>query len=248
MQFEFSVLMVGAFKALPISELMPADVVDMEKAIDMREDLVKEATSLLKWNADQGHMPSQRFLADWYANGMGTHENRQDFDRASPYPSSPPNEIYRAGTCCENEHLRRTILTLWKNATNTNSYVAYRVVSNYCPIDTYWHEDLWPVDFPLSSSLIFRSHPPPPMAIIITTFELPNLNRHHPRLSSFVLGLRVLWSVILPGFSIFCAQTTMERSCVICISNHTAVAAPTLRPRPQQWTASTHWPHRNSFS
>jgi hypothetical protein len=197
-------------------------------------------------------MPSRRFLADWYANGMGTHKNRQDFDRASPYPSPPPNDVYRAGTCCENEHLRRTILTLWKNVTNTNSYVAYRVVSypTTCPIDPYLHEDLWPVDFPSSSSLILRgfthhpsqSHPPPPMASVITTFELPNLDRHHPRLSLFVLGLRVLWSVISPGLSISCVQATMERSSSFAMAV-LALAAPTLRPRPQRSFFSIFNPH-----
>jgi hypothetical protein len=53
MQFEFAAFMVGASKVLPISELIPADVVDMEKAMDKPEDLVKEINSLLKWNADR---------------------------------------------------------------------------------------------------------------------------------------------------------------------------------------------------
>jgi uncharacterized protein len=61
LQFEIAVFMVDASKTLPIPELTPANVMDVEKAIDRREDLIKEATSLLKRNADRGHMPSQYF-------------------------------------------------------------------------------------------------------------------------------------------------------------------------------------------
>jgi TPR repeat protein len=99
--------MVDASKTLPVPELTPGNVMDVEKAIDKREDLIKEATSLLKRNADRGHMPSQYFLADCYANGIGTHKNRQDFDRAFPLfilaaKHGHPDASYRAGTCCEN--------------------------------------------------------------------------------------------------------------------------------------------------
>ncbi|KAH9984073.1 hypothetical protein BJV74DRAFT_776304 [Russula compacta] len=107
LQFEFAVFMVDASKTLPIPELTPANVMDVEKAVEKREDLIKEATSLLKRNADRGHMPSQYFLADCYANGIGTHKNRQDFDRAFPLfilaaKHGHPDAAYRAGTCCEN--------------------------------------------------------------------------------------------------------------------------------------------------
>lgn len=107
LQFEFAVFMVDASKTLPVPELTPGNVMDVEKAIDKREDLIKEATSLLKRNADRGHMPSQYFLADCYANGIGTHKNRQDFDRAFPLfilaaKHGHPDAAYRAGTCCEN--------------------------------------------------------------------------------------------------------------------------------------------------
>ncbi|KAH9047024.1 HCP-like protein [Lactarius deliciosus] len=101
LQFEFAVFMVDASKTLPIPELTPGN------AVEKREDLIKEATSLLKRNADRGHMPSQYFLADCYANGIGTHKNRQDFDRAFPLfilaaKHGHPDAAYRAGTCCEN--------------------------------------------------------------------------------------------------------------------------------------------------
>ena len=107
LQFEFAVFMVDASKTLPIPELTPANVIEVEKAIEKREDLIKEATSLLKRNADRGHMPSQYFLADCFANGIGTHKNRQDFDRAFPLfilaaKHGHPDAAYRAGTCCEN--------------------------------------------------------------------------------------------------------------------------------------------------
>jgi len=107
LQFEFAVFMVDASKTLPIPELTPGNVMDVEKAVEKREDLIKEATSLLKRNADRGHMPSQYFLADCYANGIGTHKNRQDFDRAFPLfilaaKHGHPDASYRAGTCCEN--------------------------------------------------------------------------------------------------------------------------------------------------
>ena len=106
-QFEFAVFMVDASKTLPMPEPTPANVMDVEKAVEKREDLIKEATSLLKRNADRGHMPSQYFLADCYANGIGTHKNRQDFDRAFPLfilaaKHGHPDAAYRAGTCCEN--------------------------------------------------------------------------------------------------------------------------------------------------
>jgi hypothetical protein len=58
LQFEFAIFMVNTFKMLPIPKLMSANMIDIEKVIDKHEDLIKEATSLLKWNTDCGHMPS----------------------------------------------------------------------------------------------------------------------------------------------------------------------------------------------
>ncbi|EKM61887.1 uncharacterized protein PHACADRAFT_248791 [Phanerochaete carnosa HHB-10118-sp] len=107
LQFEFAVFMIDASKTLPIPTPTPGNVMEVEKAIEKREELIREATSLLKRNADRGHMPSQYFLADCYANGIGTHKNRQDFDRAYPLfvlaaKHGHPDAAYRAGTCCEN--------------------------------------------------------------------------------------------------------------------------------------------------
>ncbi|KAA1477246.1 HCP-like protein [Dentipellis sp. KUC8613] len=106
-QFEFAVFMIDASKTLPIPTPTPGNVMDVERAVQKREDLIREAMQLLKRNADRGHMASQYFLADCYANGIGTHKNRQDFDRAFPLfilaaKHGHPDAAYRAGTCCEN--------------------------------------------------------------------------------------------------------------------------------------------------
>ncbi|KAH6917069.1 Sel1 domain-containing protein [Coprinopsis sp. MPI-PUGE-AT-0042] len=106
-QFEFAVFMIDASKSLPIPRPTPGNVMEVEKALEKREDLVKEATALLKRLADRGHAASQYFLADCYANGIGTHKNKQDFDRAYPMfvlaaKHGHPDAAYRAGTCLEN--------------------------------------------------------------------------------------------------------------------------------------------------
>ena len=107
LQFEFAVFMIDASKSLPVPASTHSNVIEVEKAIEKREDLVKEATSLLKRLADRGHPASQYLLADCYANGLGTVKNRQDFDRAFPLfvlaaKHGHPDAAYRAGTCCEN--------------------------------------------------------------------------------------------------------------------------------------------------
>lgn len=107
LQFEFAVFMIDASKSLPVPASTPGNVMEVERAIEKREDLVREATSLLKRLADRGHPASQYFLADCYANGLGTVKNRQDFDRAFPLfvlaaKHGHPDAAYRAGTCCEN--------------------------------------------------------------------------------------------------------------------------------------------------
>ncbi|KIY50458.1 HCP-like protein [Fistulina hepatica ATCC 64428] len=107
LQYEFAVFMIDASKSLPIPALTGANVIEVEKAQEKREDLVKEATALLKRLADRGHGPSQYFLADCYANGIGTPKGKQDFDRAYPMfvlaaKHGHPDASYRAGTCCEN--------------------------------------------------------------------------------------------------------------------------------------------------
>ena len=107
LQFEFAVFMIDASKSLPVPASTPGNVIEVERAVEKREDLIKEATALLKRLADRGHPASQYFLADCYANGLGTVKNRQDFDRAFPLfvlaaKHGHPDAAYRAGTCCEN--------------------------------------------------------------------------------------------------------------------------------------------------
>ncbi|TFK56336.1 HCP-like protein [Heliocybe sulcata] len=106
-QFEFAVFMIDASKTLPMPEPTPGNVMEIEKAQAKREELVREATALLKRLADRGHAASQYFLADCYANGIGTPKSKQDFDRAFPLfvlaaKHGHPDAAYRAGTCCEN--------------------------------------------------------------------------------------------------------------------------------------------------
>jgi len=107
LQFEFAVFMIDASKSLPMPELAPGNLLVVEKAMEKREDLVKEAISLLERLADKGHPASQYFLADCFANGIGTVKNKQDFDRAYPLfelatKRGHSDAAYRAGTCCEN--------------------------------------------------------------------------------------------------------------------------------------------------
>ena len=107
LQFEFAVFMIDASKSLPVPAHEPGNLLQVEKALEKREDLVREATALLKRLADRGHPASQYFLADCYANGIGTVKAKQDFDRAYPLfvlaaKHNHPDAAYRAGTCCEN--------------------------------------------------------------------------------------------------------------------------------------------------
>ncbi|KAE8197723.1 hypothetical protein A4X06_0g3060 [Tilletia controversa] len=72
-----------------------------------RDELIKEAIGLLKRIADRGHADAQYFLADCYANGIGTPKGKNhDFDRAYPLfvlaaKHGHPDAAYRAGTCYE---------------------------------------------------------------------------------------------------------------------------------------------------
>ena len=94
-------------KSLPIPVQTKANVIEVEKAIEKRDDLVCEATSLLKHLADRRHTASQYFLTDCYTNGLVTVKNHQDYDRAYPLfvlaaQHGHPDAAYWAGTCCEN--------------------------------------------------------------------------------------------------------------------------------------------------
>jgi len=99
--------MIDAVKRLPIPTLKTANQIEIEKITEKRDDMIREATSLLKKLADRGHPDSQYFLADCYSNGIGTVRARHDFDRAFPLfvlaaKHGHADAAYRAGTCCEN--------------------------------------------------------------------------------------------------------------------------------------------------
>ena len=67
----------------------------------------RPSRSATTWYARPPDAASQYFLANCYANGLGTVKNGQDFDRAYPLfvlaaKHGHPDAAYRAGTCCEN--------------------------------------------------------------------------------------------------------------------------------------------------
>ncbi|KAF9018099.1 HCP-like protein, partial [Hymenopellis radicata] len=97
LQFEFAVFMIDASKSLPIPENTPE--------ISYRPH--QGGDRIAQTPCRSGHSPSQYFLADCYANGIGTVKNKQDFDRAYPLfvlaaKHGHADAAYRAGTCCEN--------------------------------------------------------------------------------------------------------------------------------------------------
>ena len=107
--FEFAVFMIDAAKSMVPSEDADGRGKDPRAVLIMegkRDELTKEATGLLKRLADRGYPDAQYFLADCYANGIGTVRGKQDFDRAFPLfvlaaKHGHPDACYRAGTCCE---------------------------------------------------------------------------------------------------------------------------------------------------
>ncbi|ORX37804.1 hypothetical protein BD324DRAFT_623399 [Kockovaella imperatae] len=109
--FEFAVFMIDAAKTMGQSDMddPSARGQDGRAALvkdDKKDELIKEATTLLKRLADRGYPDAQYFLADCYANGIGTVRGKQDFDRAFPLfvlaaKHGHPDACYRAGTCCE---------------------------------------------------------------------------------------------------------------------------------------------------
>ncbi|PWN23200.1 HCP-like protein [Microstroma glucosiphilum] len=97
--YEFAVFMIDASKSMPDSPPGPTQP-------GSKEELIKEAIGLLKKIAERGQSDAQYFLADCYANGIGTPKNKQDFDRAYPLfvlaaKHGHPDAAYRAGTCYE---------------------------------------------------------------------------------------------------------------------------------------------------
>ncbi|TYJ57779.1 hypothetical protein B9479_001389 [Cryptococcus floricola] len=72
--FEFAVFMIDAAKGMvsPAQEADPAPSPQVTKQLEKREEILKEATQLLKKLADRGFSDAQYFLADCFANGVGT--------------------------------------------------------------------------------------------------------------------------------------------------------------------------------
>lgn len=104
-----------------------------------REELAREATGLLKKIAERGHMDAQYFLADCYANGIGTTKGKQDFDRAYPLfvlaaKHGHPDAAYRAGTCYEKgwgcrKDVAKALQFYRKAASQTHPGAMYRLAT-----------------------------------------------------------------------------------------------------------------------
>ncbi|KAJ1018934.1 hypothetical protein NDA16_004737 [Ustilago loliicola] len=106
--YELAVFMIDAAKTMGTEEGNgPPTAVNGPNKVDaQKEELTKEATGLLKKIADRGHPDAQYFLADCYANGIGTRTGKQDFGQAYTYfvlaaKHGHPDAAYRAGTCYE---------------------------------------------------------------------------------------------------------------------------------------------------
>ncbi|GHJ86829.1 hypothetical protein NliqN6_3231 [Naganishia liquefaciens] len=105
LSFEFAVFLIEAAKSLETAAASGAakgDTANEQK----RDDLIREAIALLKTLSSRGHPDAQYFLADCYANGIGTVRGKQDFEKAFPLfvlaaKHGHPDAAYRAGTCCE---------------------------------------------------------------------------------------------------------------------------------------------------
>lgn len=96
-QFEFAAFMIDASRTMPTIT---------EEDVKKRDGLAKEGLSLLKKLADKGHAQSQYFLADCYANCIGTTKAKPDFDKAFPLfvqasKHGHPPAAYRTGVCYE---------------------------------------------------------------------------------------------------------------------------------------------------
>ncbi|PWZ00162.1 HCP-like protein [Testicularia cyperi] len=107
--YELAVFMIDAAKTMGADEGVASQTNTASpgpKPSSQKDELLKEATGLLKKIADRGHPDAQYFLADCYANGMGTRTGKQDFSQAYTYfvlsaKHGHPDAAYRAGTCYE---------------------------------------------------------------------------------------------------------------------------------------------------
>ena len=109
--YEFAVFLIDAAKDMVVDDgtatpTIPGQPLPHKVTVEKKEEVTKEAISLLKKLSDRSFPDAQYFLADCYANGIGTVRGRQDFDRAFPLfvlaaKHGHPDACYRAGTCCE---------------------------------------------------------------------------------------------------------------------------------------------------
>lgn len=104
--YELAVFMIDAAKTIEDEVPTGATPGPAAKVESQKEELIKEATGLLKKIADRGHPDGQYFLGDCYANGVGTKTGKQDFSQAYTYfvlaaKHGHPDAAYRAGTCYE---------------------------------------------------------------------------------------------------------------------------------------------------
>ncbi|KAJ9104399.1 Chitin synthase regulator 2 [Naganishia adeliensis] len=104
--FEFAVFLIEAAKSLEAAGAAAGPQGNNTANEQKRDDLIREAVALLKTLSSRGHPDAQYFLADCYANGIGTVRGKQDFEKAFPLfqlaaKHGHPDGAYRAGTCCE---------------------------------------------------------------------------------------------------------------------------------------------------
>ncbi|KIJ53913.1 hypothetical protein M422DRAFT_775209, partial [Sphaerobolus stellatus SS14] len=80
----FIIIFIWSLESSINEELLDMCNLLVESESEKRDQLIREATGVLKRAADRGHTPSQYLLADRYANGLETVKSRQDFDRTYP--------------------------------------------------------------------------------------------------------------------------------------------------------------------
>jgi len=75
-QYEFAIFMMDAAResTLDLNSLSPTQ----------RDELTKEALSILRRLADRGYPQAQYYLADCYTNGIGCKHNNPDLEKAFP--------------------------------------------------------------------------------------------------------------------------------------------------------------------
>lgn len=144
--YEFAVFMVDASKSMGSDDSSGGSGgggsgtdYNQGKEEHARDELAREAVGLLKKIAERGHMDAQYFLADCYANGIGSPKGKQDFDRAYPLfvlaaKHGHPDAAYRAGTCYEKgwgcrKDLGKALQFYRKAASQTHPGAMYRLAT-----------------------------------------------------------------------------------------------------------------------